>query len=114
METIFVQNYLEIFSKNVKKIINEIECQCDCFNDYHAVLKLINKLNFYTQNFFIDNEIAKKDKSKELNIIKKQSEIFSYTLKKYQYGYELGDKKEIYKMKEFLKTWLKEPFLSEV
>lgn len=113
METLFVKNYLEEFSGNIKNIISELDSQCVCNNDYHSVLMLINKLYFYTQNFFIDNEIAKKDKSSELNFVKQQSEKFSYILIKFQHKFEAGDEKALCKMKEFLKNWIKKPYISE-
>ncbi len=110
MKIIFVQSFFDDFSFKLEKIISSIETECDCAQDFHSVLMLINKLNFYAENFFVDNELAYKNDSQKLNLIKTQSKIFFSFLKNYQQRYENGDKKVLYEIKDFLTKWKNQPF----
>lgn len=110
---LFVEELFDDFSKKLQTIILDIESECDCLNDFHSSFILLNKLNFYAENFFIDNELAKKNNSKDMQALKNQNKLFFSVIKNFQEKYEKGDKKVLFEIKNFLKSWILNPFISE-
>lgn len=110
---LFVEEIFEDFSKKLLGIIDAIDSECDCLNDFYSSFMLLNKLNFYAENFFIDNELSKKNNSEDMQILKNQNKLFFSKIKNFQERYEKGDKKVLYEINNFLKSWLINPFISE-
>lgn len=110
---LYVEEIFEDFSKKLHRIIDAIDSECDCLNDFHSSFMLLNKLNFYVENFFIDNELSKKNNSEDMQILKNQNKLFFSTIKNFQERYEKGDKNVLYEINNFLKSWLINPFISE-
>jgi hypothetical protein len=105
------QKLFDKFAQKLEGIIQSIENHCDCLNDDTSVLVLMNKIYFNAENFFIDNQIQNKKNTEILTEIRKQSDLFVSILKKYHKKYEAGEKKVLYEIKDFLKKWLKNPYI---
>ncbi len=111
---IYNEKYLSDFKKKLQNIINIINAECDCLGNTSDVLMVLNKVNFYAENFFINNELESINNSSELNQLKEQYQLFTDNVRQYQKQYENGNKKALYELKNFLKNWINQPYLNKI
>lgn len=77
----FINSELGKFINNLEKIIECIEKSCIDLVDKNDILIIINKLHFYAQDFFVNNELALRDNSVIFNEIKNAHRQFFIGLK---------------------------------
>ena len=111
MRNYYNQKIFDEFCKKTEGIIKSIENHCDCINDSVSVMVILNKIFYNAEQFFVENQILFKGDSEKFDIIKKQSEMFFQKLKNFQKKYEKGDKSVIFEIKDFLKSWIKNPYI---
>ena len=111
---IYKEKYLQDFKTKLQNIIKIINTQCDCLGNTSDVLVVLSKVNFYAENFFINNELENKNNSEALAHLKEQYQLFTTRVKAYQKKYENGNKKALYELKKFLENWLEKPYLTPI
>ena len=111
MKIKYNQKLFDSFAQKLEGIIRTIEKHCDCLNDGASVMILMNKIYFNAENFFIDNQIKNKYNPELMQEIRNQSELFISILKNYHKRYENGEKEVLFEIKDFLKNWLKAPYI---
>ncbi len=100
---IYNSSELSKFIINLKKIVNEIEKN---ENEGEDNLVIFNKLHFYAQEFFVNNELAYQKDSDKLNEIKKANKSFFNQLQKIQPETSDINAKTLQNLKNFLIKWI--------
>ncbi|MBN2662593.1 MAG: hypothetical protein JXR68_02990 [Bacteroidales bacterium] len=77
----YINSELDKFINNLEKIIDCIEKSCIDLVDENDILIIINKLHFYAQDFFVNNELALRENSELLKKIKSANREFFSGLK---------------------------------
>ncbi|MBN2890815.1 MAG: hypothetical protein JXL97_03025 [Bacteroidales bacterium] len=114
MQYRFLQKELDRFLSNLRKIIECLDNNCEKETENHDVLVIINKLHFYAQDFFVNNELNYRSDSDALACMKKKQVDFINGVKDFQVKYLDGDKSALVDMKAFLLKWIEEHESSKV
>lgn len=109
----YLTTELDKFSKNLNEVIKCIETSCENMDSKNDMLIIINKVHFYAQEFFVNNELSQRNNSENLTEIKAAHKDFFSGLKATQIM-DANDKKiGLNNLKNYLQSWLDENIILE-
>jgi len=105
MKIDFLPLELSKFTEQLNDCINNLEKNV---NNKSETLLIFNKINFYTEEFFVNNELHLQNNSTELTKIKAEHDSFLSKVRTYQIDFIEKNQETPVNLISFLKTWLKE------
>ena len=104
----FLEKDYKIFERNLEIIINSIENNLKNKGLNTDIVIIINKLHFYAQEFFVNNEMNYRTNSDALTFMKNKRTAFVKEIKRYQKNISNDEKGALLGLKEFLQNWISE------
>jgi hemerythrin len=101
----FVEKELEKFIVHLNEIVDCLDNGCNEMKETTDVLVIINKLHFYSEEFFVNNELNYRSDSDALLFMKKKRTNFIQGVKQFQMRFLDGEEKALVGLKEYLQEW---------
>ena len=102
----FVEKELDKFIIRLNEIVDCLNNGCDEMKETTDVLVIINKLHFYSQDFFVNNELNYRSNSEALLFMKNKRTNFIQGVKQFQMSFLDGEENALVGLKKYLQEWI--------